>query len=454
MPLLGYLPFLKKPHYVHFKELSERYGPLFRVRLGCKNVVVLSDVTSVREGLNNPDVLYRPEDFLFRYLDNKGIGALNGEIWQLNRRYCFQVLRNLGFAKKPMEEHIKEEIQRFTELLEASKGKPVNVVHELVVSVVNNMSALVFGERYDVHDSRARLVSDLMSKFLKNADFFSLTDFLPTIRFFCLYVPHTRLRTISYVFKEFKKIFRTEIKNREQIMDECKDRDFIDGYLRKIQENNGSGSHYNLDVLEGNTFNFYSASTNTVRTAILWNLYIVASDPDGHQARIQSEIDAVVGKLRAPAWDDRLRMPFTMASILEALRWRTVSPIGISRAVARDTVICGYDVPAGTVVVANFWSLHYDPAYWHSPSKYDPSRFLTADGTEVKEKPMAFLPFSMGRRGCPGEGLAMMEIFLYVTTVLQKFRVLPEEGRAISLDGYDALLNVVDDTQGLRFSLR
>ncbi|XP_065309469.1 cytochrome P450 2A12-like [Dermacentor albipictus] len=454
VPLLGYLPFVWKPYHVAFKEMSDHYGPIFRVRLGCRDVVVLNDVASVREGLNNPDIFYRPEDFVFRYLDTKGIGGLNGEIWQVNRRYCFQVLRNLGFAKKPMEKHIQEEIQGFTTLLEFSKAKPVKVAQQLTASVANNMTALLFGERCDPREPRGRLVAELLTMFLQNANFFTFNDFLPVVRFFAVYIPKTRLRIVNYVFTEFKKLVRAEVKNREQIMDQYKDKDFIDGYLRKVQENKGINSHFSLAILEATAINFYSASTNTVRSAILWNLYIAASDPDGHQARIHREIDSAVGKLRAPQWDDRLRMPFTMASILEMLRWRTISPIGINRAAARNTVICGYDVPAGTIVVANFWSLHNDPVNWHCPSKYDPTRFLNADGTEVKEKPIAFLPFSTGKRGCPGETLALMEIFLYLTTVLQKFRVLPEEGKSILLDEFDALLTVIDDTQGLRFILR
>ncbi|KAL1485388.1 hypothetical protein MTO96_031995 [Rhipicephalus appendiculatus] len=252
-------------------------------------------------------------------------------MWQANRRYCFQVLRSLGFAKKSMEKHIQEEIQCFTKLLELSEEKPVTVAQQLATSVTNNMSALVFGERYDHHDPRGRLVAELLTNFLQNANFFTLTDFLPVVRSFAVYLPCTSLHSINHVFKEFKKLIRTEVMRREQVMDQCKDRDFIDGYLRKIRENNGNSSLYNMKTLEANSINFYSASTNTVRTAILWNLYIAASDPDGQQARIQREIDAAVGKLRAPEWDDRLRMPFTMASILEMLRWRTISPIGINR---------------------------------------------------------------------------------------------------------------------------
>lgn len=78
VPILGYLPFIRKPYHIAFKELSEQYGPIIRVRLGFKDLVVLNDLASIRQGLTNPDILFRPEDFVFRYLGVTGIGTING----------------------------------------------------------------------------------------------------------------------------------------------------------------------------------------------------------------------------------------------------------------------------------------------------------------------------------------------------------------------------------------
>ncbi|KAK8756659.1 hypothetical protein V5799_000640 [Amblyomma americanum] len=454
VPILGYIPFIRKPFHIVFKELSEEYGPIFRLRLGSKDVVVLNDLTSVREGLANPDVLYRPDDFIFRYLGVRGILTMNGEPWQVNRRYCFHVLRNLGFAKKPMEEHIQEEVQCFTDLLSSSKGQPITVGKTLAASVANNISALVFGQRYDLNDPKGRSIEDLLTGFLRHSSFLSVVDFLPAIRTLTAYIPRTKTSITSYIFKEFIQLVRNEVKEREGNMELYMERDFIDGYLRKMEENKGAKSHYSLRYLEGTAVNLYGASTNTVRSTILWNLYISANDPAGQQRKLQHEIDSVVGSQRAPRWEDRHQMPFTMASIFETLRWRTMAPISIHRAAGRDTVIGGYDVPAGTLVVPNLWSIHNDPEHWCNPSEYNPTRFLNEDGTKVEDKPQAFVPFSLGRRACPGESLALMEIFLYLTTILQKFSVLPEEGRTVSLDVQHVLISAPNDMQRLRFIAR
>ncbi|XP_075544330.1 cytochrome P450 2H2-like isoform X1 [Dermacentor variabilis] len=451
VPILGYLPFLRKPYHTTFKELSKQYGPIIKIRLGCKDVLVLNDLASIREGLSNPDVLYRPNDFIFRHLGIEGIASINGESWQVNRRYCFHVLRNLGFARKSMEKHIQEEGQCFMALLASGKQQPMLVAHALASSVANNISALVFGERYNLSDPKGRYVEGMLSKLLREAHFFSPTDFLPALRFVAARLPGTQLYAMKSVLQELAKFIRKEVQERGATMEEHADKDFIDGYLRKIEEYKGKDSYFTLSALVGSTVNFYSAATNTVRSAVLWNLYIAASDPDGLQARVQREIDAAIGREAAPAWEDRRRTPFTMACILETLRWRTTAPLGLQRAAGRDTEICGYYVTAGTMVVANLWSLHNDPLHWSEPLKYDPTRFLNADGTEVEKKPEAFLPFGAGRRQCPGEKLALMEVFLYVATTLQRFRVLPEEGKTISLATAPALISVVNEMQGLRF---
>nr|XP_037286168.1 cytochrome P450 1B1-like [Rhipicephalus microplus] len=277
VPILGYIPFMRKPLHIIFHELSKQHGPIVRLRLGCKDVVALNDLESIREGLSNPDLLYRPGRFHL---------SLPGDKSALLGRYRDQPVR-----------------------------------------------------RIDKH---------------------------------C-----TKQHTLEFVYR-------------------CK-------RSRRPPET------------------------------------------------LQCEIDRAVGRNRSPEWKDRHSMPYTMASILETLRWRTLAPLSIHRAAGRDTVIGGYRIPAGTLVVPNLWSLHNDPAHWVDPSKYDPTRFLNADGTMVNEKPQAFAPFSLGRRACPGESLALMEIFLYVTIVLQKFKVLPEQGATLSLDVQLVLVAAPNDEQGLRF---
>ncbi|NXU65596.1 CP2D6 protein, partial [Horornis vulcanius] len=73
----------------------------------------------------------------------------------------------------------------------------------------------------------------------------------------------------------------------------------------------------------------------------------------------------------------------------------------------------------GTTIITNLSSMLKDETVWEKPNQFYPEHFLDANGQFGK--PEAFLPFSAGHRACPGEQLARMELFLFFTTLLQKF---------------------------------
>ncbi|KAL1486009.1 hypothetical protein MTO96_031577 [Rhipicephalus appendiculatus] len=73
------------------------------------------------------------------------------------------------------------------------------------------------------------------------------------------------------------------------------------------------------------------AGTFSATMAMTWQMINFAKNPDTVQARVQREIDEVVGQERLPTWDDRKQMPYTLACVWEVERWKTGAPLGVAR---------------------------------------------------------------------------------------------------------------------------
>ncbi|XP_030222035.1 cytochrome P450 2D9-like [Gadus morhua] len=76
----------------------------------------------------------------------------------------------------------------------------------------------------------------------------------------------------------------------------------------------------------------------------------------------------------------------------------------------------------GTIIVPNMASVLSEEGQWKFPHDFNPENFLDDRGEFVK--PEAFVPFSIGPRVCLGEGLARMELFLVLVTLLRRFQFI------------------------------
>ncbi|CAM4616542.1 unnamed protein product, partial [Caretta caretta] len=72
----------------------------------------------------------------------------------------------------------------------------------------------------------------------------------------------------------------------------------------------------------------------------------------------------------------------------------------------------------GTTLIPNLTSIMVDKNVWETPDTFNPEHFLENGQFRKRE---AFLPFSAGKRVCPGEQLARTELFIFFTTLIQKF---------------------------------
>jgi len=154
------------------------------------------------------------------------------------------------------------------------------------------------------------------------------------------------------------------------------------------------------------------------------------------QRRAQQELDAVIGRDRLPAFDDRPRLPYLEAVTKELLRWAMVTPLGLPHASTEDDVYKGHFIPKGTTMVANAWAVMHDPELYPDPEEFKPERFLDEDGN-FKDDPKLSLAFGVGKRICPGRHFVEATLFITVSAFLAVFNVTnakDENGQDIPIE--------------------
>lgn len=64
--------------------------------------------------------------------------------------------------------------------------------------------------------------------------------------------------------------------------------------------------------------------------------------------------------------------------------------------------------------------LYQGTAYWENPTKFEPERFLITD-FDFRGNQLSFIPFSAGRRICPGISLGVRMLNLLLANLLHNF---------------------------------
>ncbi|XP_073913118.1 cytochrome P450 2B1-like isoform X2 [Castor canadensis] len=387
-----------------FLRLREKYGDVFTVYLGRRPVVMLCGTDAIREALVDQAEAFSGRGTIATIesiFQGYGVIFANGERWKILRRFSLATMRDFGMGKRSVEERIQEEAQCLVEELRKSKGALLDPTFLFQCITSNIICSIVFGERFDYKDRQfLRLLDMFYQTFTLISSFYGqifelFSDFLK-------YFPGTH-RQIYKNLQEINTFIGHSVEKHRATLDPSSPRDFIDSYLLRMEkEKSNVHTEFHHQNLILTLLSLFFAGTETSSTTLRYGFLLMLKYP--HVAeRVQKEIKEVIGSHRPPALDDRNKMPYTEAVIHEIQRFSDLLPIGVPHMVIQDTAFRG----------------HIIPKYFEKPDDFNPEHFLDANGAFKKND--AFIPFSIGKRICLGEGIARNELFLFFTTILQNF---------------------------------
>lgn len=292
-------------------------------------------------------------------------------------------------------------------------------------------------------------------------------DFLPWLLPF--YINHTQ--KICHWSTTIRKFILERVINRREInidVDEP-DVDFTDALLKSLVENKNVSRNTIIFMLED-----FIGGHSAVGNLVMLSLAYIARDPLIGK-KIQCEVDCISkNSQRSINLHDMDKMPYTMATIFEVLRYSS-SPI-VPHVATEDTQISDFGVTSGTIVFINNYMLNMSQKYWKDPDLFQPERFLEEKSNsastpvifhgkrrcseesdsgiefekeariynssidnryaeqDIKNDPETgklqlkkniphFLPFSIGKRTCIGQNLVRGFGFILIANILQNYNI-------------------------------
>jgi cytochrome P450 len=113
---------------------------------------------------------------------------------------------------------------------------------------------------------------------------------------------------------------------------------------------------YDISDIEANNafFALIGGGTRSTHNALLTFVYLMMAYPEW-QAKLQDQVDSVVGPDRMPDWSDIPNLPLVRAVVCEGIRYRTiVAELGIPHQLDEEDEFEGYGFERGTVFHANY----------------------------------------------------------------------------------------------------
>ncbi|XP_069130180.1 cytochrome P450 2J6-like isoform X2 [Argopecten irradians] len=370
------------------------------------------------------------------FLLTTGIGFSSGENWKQNRTFSLSTLRSFGFGRRSLESRIQEEITAYLDVIEKQNGKPYNMKDMTVMAVSNVICSITFGSRFDYNDVKFKQLTSLFAENFRLSSVAGAAQAFPVVR----HLPGDlfSVKRLVQNFEDIKEFINEQVIEHRNTLDKDNQRDFIDVFLLQQTKNGEENPVFDDLNLTTTVMNLFVAGTDTTATMIRWAiLYIVHYK--SVQDKLRQEILKVVGTSRLPSLADKPDMPYYGAFITEVFRMGNIVPLAVPHGAKKDIHFRGMVIPKGSFIIPNLDSVMTDPEVFENPDEFHPERFLGENG-QLNGKEKIVMPFSLGRRACLGESLARMELYLFLTSLLQRFEFLPESPD--KLPSFDATLGL------------
>ncbi|KAG7632021.1 Cytochrome P450 superfamily [Arabidopsis suecica] len=428
-PVIGHLHLLLSV-LVHksFQKISSKYGPLLLLRIFHVPIVLTSSASVAYEIFRAQDVNvssrgHPPVEESLWFGSSSFFFAPYGDYFKFMRKLIATKL--LGPQALDRSRKIRaDELDRFYRNLldKAMKKESVEIGEEAAKLNNNIICKMIMGRSCSEKNGEAERVRGLVIESLAlSPKIFLGMIFHKPLKKLGISLFQKDIKSVSPKFDELLEKFLVEHEEKME-EDHYKANDMMDLLLEAYGDEN---AEYKItrNHIKSLFVELLVAGTDTSALATQWTMAELINNPTILE-RLREEIESVVGNTRLIQETDLSNLPYLQSVVKEGLRLHPPASISVRMSQERCE-LGGFYIPEKTLLVVNTYAIMRDPNFWEDPEEFKPERFITSSRSEqedeIREEVLKYIPFSAGRRGCPGSNLAYVSLGIAIGVMVQCF---------------------------------
>ncbi|KAH6810238.1 hypothetical protein C2S51_024000 [Perilla frutescens var. frutescens] len=459
LPIIGHLHLFAGKQLLHktLAAMAEKHGPVFTVKLGSQENMVVSSWETAKECFTTLDKVFadRPIITATRLLAYNGAMfgfAPYGPYWRQLRKIA--TLELLSHRRIEMMSHLRaSELRASLKQLYDSwaTGETVDMKQWFGDLALNMSVRMIGGKRCNESSSEGRSrQKDLMRDFMYFFGVFILSDAIPSLAWLDLQGHRRRMKRVAKELddlvgewlEEHKQ--RRKTKNKSSVDDDEHEEDFMDAMLTVMETEDLPQFEEDI-IIKSTCLDMVVAGSDTTMVTLTWALSLLLNNPHTLK-KAREEVDAHISKDRHVNDSDIKNLVYLEAVVKETMRLYPPGPIiGFRSAMEDCTLSTGHHVPSGTQLMVNIWKIQRNEKLWEEPLEFRPERFLTShkDLDMRSGHNFELIPFGSGRRSCPGSSLALQILHSTLASLLHCFEFArPNSDTEIDMTESSGLTNL------------
>ncbi|KAK3415516.1 hypothetical protein EUGRSUZ_H01140 [Eucalyptus grandis] len=418
------------------RSLHAHYGPMLTLHVGSRPIVFVASPALAHEALVHRGVIFadRPPPSATRLLRRN----LTAEILHPSR------LRSYSCARA-------RSLNILGAGLKSQPGGVVRVIDHFQYALFCLLVFMCFGD--GLEEKQIKQIQEFSRRLLVSQRRFDVLNFWPGLSKLIL---RKRWKEFYELYECWKRILIPLIGARLKAKQE---------QLSKAREDgNESDGDWIVPYVDTLLDLELPEEKRKLEEAEIWIMANLVKYPE-IQEKLYDEIKSVVGEGAEQVKEEDLqRMGYLKAVVLEGLRRHPPAHFLLPHAVKEDAELGGYAITKDVTINFMVAEMGWDPEVWEDPMEFKPERFMNsgskgdgaaASGFDITgSREIKMMPFGVGRRICPGYGLAMLHLEYFVANLVCLFKWRMVAGEEVDLSEKQELTMVMKNPLRAQISSR